>query len=82
MHTDEIFYRSLKTGGTEVSREKWDEADPNREVEDMVPDLDEGDRDGREGRGVLPDWTRSPLPLGAPYAGALIVPPTPTPVGA
>lgn len=57
--------RSLKTGGVEVAREKWDEADPNRdpdesmEISTEVPD---------RFRNILPDWTRMPLPAGAPPA--------------
>jgi actin-related protein 10 len=61
-------YRSLKTGGAEISRERWDEADAaaqNAEQEDTntVPDVP-----GPANRSILPDWTRVPLPEGAPPA--------------
>ncbi|GJE94573.1 actin-domain-containing protein [Phanerochaete sordida] len=61
---------ALKTGGAEVAREKWDEADAL---------VDEDDDDAMEvspvtprsaARSILPDWTRSPLPVGAPPANA------------
>jgi len=56
---------SLKTGGVEVAREKWDEADPAQDVnEDTLP-ISVGALD-RAPRNVLPDWTRTPLPTGAP----------------
>ncbi|KAJ4477354.1 fungal-specific actin related protein [Lentinula aciculospora] len=68
---------ALKTGGTEVSREKWDEADP--EIEDENTWMSETPaRNNRQAqqqsralqippaRNVLPDWTRLPLPVGAP----------------
>ncbi|TFK63128.1 fungal-specific actin related protein [Pluteus cervinus] len=53
----------LKTGGTEISREKWDEANPQTN--------DGENEDSDEGkpvtpRSILPDWTRIPLPSGAP----------------
>ncbi|KAF9042016.1 actin-like ATPase domain-containing protein [Hymenopellis radicata] len=53
---------SLKTGGAELSREKWDEAAaaPEGEVVD------------RQERSILPDWTRSPLPAGAPSARIML----------
>ncbi|KAI0296621.1 fungal-specific actin related protein [Russula brevipes] len=55
---------ALKTGGVEVAREKWDEAgglpgpDDSREASDVA---------GRSAN-VIPDWTRTPLPMGAPPA--------------
>ncbi|KAJ3785381.1 fungal-specific actin related protein [Lentinula aff. detonsa] len=67
---------ALKTGGTEVSREKWDEADPDMENTDqsMSETPARGNRQVQQSRGlqtppmrnVLPDWTRLPLPVGAP----------------
>ncbi|KAJ7285155.1 fungal-specific actin related protein [Mycena rebaudengoi] len=58
---------SLKTGGTEVNREQWDLADAaNRDGEgsmDISLDVDH-----RTTQFILPDWTRSPLPAGAPSA--------------
>ncbi|KAF5340901.1 hypothetical protein D9758_012166 [Tetrapyrgos nigripes] len=64
---------ALKTGGVEVSREKWDEADPHRDDDDMDMDLSPS-KPGGHGhdlqqhtpRNILPDWTRIPLPSGAP----------------
>ncbi|KAH9928381.1 actin-domain-containing protein [Fomitopsis serialis] len=57
---------ALKTGGVEVARERWDEADVQPEGED---DGMEGIVDtSRSPRNVLPDWTRTPLPVGAPPA--------------
>ena len=60
-----ISHRSLKTGGVEVLREKWHEAkvvpgednmDTSVDYQEIVP------------QNLLPDWTRSPLPVGAPSA--------------
>ncbi|EKM78646.1 hypothetical protein AGABI1DRAFT_75023 [Agaricus bisporus var. burnettii JB137-S8] len=67
---------SLKTGGTEVSRERWDEADaaaqnPEQEDTTTVPDVS-----GHSNLSILPDWTRGPLPDGAPPANEK-VPSTP-----
>ena len=64
---------ALKTGGLEVAREKWDEMD------DQSRDTDEDMEVNEEGgggtvttpqklRSILPDWTKSILPLGAPPA--------------
>ncbi|KAF7374749.1 Actin-related protein 10 [Mycena sanguinolenta] len=56
---------SLKTGGAEVNREQWDMAEANRDGDtsgmDVSADVDRAPI-------VLPDWTRSPLPAGAPSA--------------
>jgi actin-related protein 10 len=88
------FCRALKTGGVEVSREKWDEAEA--EGTTMAASTDDIDmnepssaaaalqqQQQRVIRSVLPDWTRAPLPPGAPPANrpAPSVPPT-TVVGA
>ena len=62
-------HRSLKTGGTEVAREKWDEA-----VEELVQD-DEDEHLVPPGAGhtsphskkILPDWTRSAMRPAAPH---------------
>ncbi|KAF8071805.1 fungal-specific actin related protein [Lyophyllum atratum] len=70
---------SLKTGGVEVAREKWDEANTNHDPDqsmDISADFEE-----RAARNILPDWTRTPLPAGAPTANAPHVP-TQTEVGA
>lgn len=63
-------YRALKTGGAEVSREKWDEADPEREDAEFPA---RGQAQSRAmqippPRNILPDWTKLPLPMGAPSA--------------
>ncbi|KZV94722.1 actin-like ATPase domain-containing protein [Exidia glandulosa HHB12029] len=61
---------ALKTGGEEITRERWDEADI--EKEDVGSDDDEEApvehvvERVRQGGFVLPDWTKTPLPLGAP----------------
>ncbi|KAF9478855.1 fungal-specific actin related protein [Pholiota conissans] len=56
---------SLKTGGVEVPREKWDEeANQNADDEEMDVTPDSRPRT----RNILPDWTRTPLPVGAPPA--------------
>jgi len=60
--------RSLKTGGVEISREKWEEADIREEVEtedgavETVPSSPTSQVYNR----ILPDWTRGPLPVGVP----------------
>ena len=55
---------ALKTGGVEVAREKWDEAGAQPGPDDSIA---EGDVVGHFVN-VIPDWTRSPLPMGAPPA--------------
>ncbi|OBZ62673.1 Actin-related protein 10 [Grifola frondosa] len=76
---------ALKTGGVEVQREKWDEADAAPDAED---DMDASQTSLRSPKSILPDWTRTPLPAGAPSAArpppqTAIPPPTPqTAVGA
>ncbi|KAF8905070.1 fungal-specific actin related protein [Gymnopilus junonius] len=57
---------SLKTGGVEVARDKWDD-DPSRNADDSM-DLSTDVK--TPPRSILPDWTRSPLPVGAPSANA------------
>ncbi|KAF5372771.1 hypothetical protein D9615_010125 [Tricholomella constricta] len=59
---------SLKTGGVEVAREKWDEANTNHDP-DQSMDVSAGFED-RAAKNILPDWTRTPLPSGAPPASA------------
>ncbi|KAI0047984.1 fungal-specific actin related protein [Auriscalpium vulgare] len=64
---------SLKTGGAEVPREKWDEAEAQQDPDDSANfniDLTH-----HATPNVIPDWTRSPLPIGAPPAN----PPPPIP---
>lgn len=57
----------MKISGIDVSREKWDEAGapPEGEEEEHLLDLTVEDRIVLN---VLPDWTRKPLPMGAPSA--------------
>lgn len=57
--------RALKTGGMEVSRERWDEEEPEGEAGEGAA----------AAAGVIPDWTRAPLPVGAPAAGGSGAPP-------
>lgn len=69
-HTTRYNVRALKTGGVEVPREKWDEAVEkvrNAEDDDMEPSTEPSNRLART---ILPDWTRSSLPVGAPSANA------------
>ncbi|KAI0789908.1 actin-domain-containing protein [Abortiporus biennis] len=57
---------ALKTGGMEVPREKWDEADaPSDEDDPMGSPVQ---TPSRSTQNVLPDWTRTPLSAGAPQA--------------
>ncbi|EIW83785.1 actin-like ATPase domain-containing protein [Coniophora puteana RWD-64-598 SS2] len=59
---------SLKTGGVEVPREKWDEStDPNDDMDEDELIMAPAGRDAA-GMNVIPDWTRSALPIGAPPA--------------
>ncbi|KAG6862467.1 hypothetical protein C0995_000013 [Termitomyces sp. Mi166 len=57
---------ALKTGGVEVSRERWDEVnikhDPDQSM-DVSADFED-----RSASNILPDWTRTSLPSGAPAA--------------
>ena len=61
-------HRALKTGGVEVPREKWDEAEDHPDPGDV---MEEDDVAGRSPANVIPDWTRTPLPVGAPPANPL-----------
>ncbi|RDB26426.1 Actin-related protein 10 [Hypsizygus marmoreus] len=65
---------SLKTGGVEVAREKWDEANINHDPDESM-DVS-ADFEDRSSRNILPDWTRTPLPAGAPSAKASLPPQT------
>ncbi|KAH7927403.1 fungal-specific actin related protein [Leucogyrophana mollusca] len=58
---------SLKTGGVEVAREKWDEADltQNDDDDDMVMSVPNSEHAPRS---IIPDWTRVPISAGAPPA--------------
>ncbi|KAF7795277.1 hypothetical protein EIP86_006430 [Pleurotus ostreatoroseus] len=56
---------ALKTGGAEVAREKWDEADSQLDPDE---DMLFAPQTPRPTQNILPDWTRSPLPIGAPSA--------------
>ncbi|KZT01408.1 actin-domain-containing protein [Laetiporus sulphureus 93-53] len=55
---------ALKTGGPEILREKWDEAGVQDDGDGLGGVLDPG----RSPTLLLPDWTRIPLPVGAPPA--------------
>lgn len=68
---------TLKTGGVEVAREKWDEEDPDRNPDSNM-DISELTK-APAPRSVLPDWTRAPLPVGAAPANVRnIVHPSPS----
>ncbi|KAJ7170808.1 fungal-specific actin related protein [Mycena crocata] len=56
---------SLKTGGVEVNREQWDMADAANRDGDGSMDMS---LSAERVQIVLPDWTRSLLPSGAPSA--------------
>ncbi|KAH6909165.1 actin family [Coprinopsis sp. MPI-PUGE-AT-0042] len=60
---------SLKTGGTEVAREKWDEAveEDDMEDEDDVRMVPPGQHTSPHSKKILPDWTRSPMRPAAPH---------------
>lgn len=64
-------YSALKTGGVEVSREKWDEAFPSQNDDDDAMDSAPPVSPEQRPRGMLPDWTRTSLSVGAPSAVAL-----------
>lgn len=77
-------HRSLKTGGVEVPREKWDEEDPENILDDAgdssmdispsKKNTKMGQTPDRPARNVLPDWTRTPLQPSAPSAGGVMSP--------
>ncbi|KAJ3554718.1 hypothetical protein NM688_g2965 [Phlebia brevispora] len=56
---------ALKTGGAEVARERWDEADSQVDPDEETVFASPAPRPTQN---ILPDWTRSPLPIGAPPA--------------
>ncbi|KAK7682630.1 hypothetical protein QCA50_014430 [Cerrena zonata] len=53
---------ALKTGGAEITREKWDEAEARTNPDESMT-IEPNDKTIHE---LVPDWTRSPLPVGAP----------------
>ncbi|GLB40286.1 putative actin family protein [Lyophyllum shimeji] len=57
---------ALKTGGVEIAREKWDEANAKHDP-DQSMDVS-ADFEDRAAKNILPDWTRTLLPIGAPPA--------------
>ncbi|TFY71081.1 hypothetical protein EVG20_g1922 [Dentipellis fragilis] len=71
---------SLKTGGVEVARECWDEAHAEQQQSMQLLELQQQgaqtqalqqqDAEEAAARSVIPDWTRTPLPVGAPSARA------------
>lgn len=71
-----------------MAREKWDEiVDPRRDNPDNSMDVDPSaenttaDQSARSSS-IIPDWTRSPLPVGAPPAPRLPAASPQVPVGA
>lgn len=60
-------FSALKTGGAEVARERWDEADSQVDPDEEMMFAPQTPRPTQN---ILPDWTRSPLPVGAPSARA------------
>jgi hypothetical protein len=58
---------SLKTGGAEISREKWDEAGAARGEDDEMVVLTAEESEAIL-RDIIPDWTHIPLSPGAPHA--------------
>lgn len=75
----EIVHRALKTGGVEVVREKWDEVNAHHDPDES---MDMSEFEDRRARNILPDWTSSPLPMGAPSANMNTRMATQTEVGA
>ncbi|RXW16334.1 hypothetical protein EST38_g9525 [Candolleomyces aberdarensis] len=79
---------ALKTGGSEVIRENWDETegpggtgeDENEAAESSDAAMDTTSSPSR--KAVLPDWTRSPLRPGAPPARAAAATAAPSDVAA
>lgn len=69
-----VLERSLKTGGVEIPREKWEEADVREEfeTEDGAVTTVPASPTSQVYNKVLPDWTRGPLPIGAPAANARV----------
>ncbi|KAI0749669.1 actin family [Daedaleopsis nitida] len=61
---------ALKTGGVEVQREKWDEAEAQPDTDEDLPMDSSPPRPAKSSpaKNILPDWTRTPLPVGAPPA--------------
>ncbi|KAL4062905.1 actin-domain-containing protein [Scleroderma citrinum] len=57
---------ALKTGGAEIAREKWDEAFAPQDDDDEVTASTA--RPEQPSKDILPDWTRTPLSVGAPPA--------------
>lgn len=70
-----ICNRALKIGGVEVAREKWDEADAQTDPDEE--DIVISPQTPRKGQSILPDWTRTSLPVGAPPARPPALPTTP-----
>lgn len=72
--------RALKTGGIEITREKWDEAEARTNPDESMT-IEPNAKTVYE---LVPDWTRSPLPAGAPSAVVrsqpVMVPASPTPI--
>ncbi|KAI0252628.1 fungal-specific actin related protein [Lactifluus subvellereus] len=58
---------ALKTGGVEIAREKWDEAGGHSGPDDSAEEIDTAGTFPANAI-LIPDWTRTPLPMGAPPA--------------
>ena len=58
---------ALKTGGVEIAREKWDEAGDHPGPDDSAEEIDTTGTFPMNAI-LIPDWTRTPLPMGAPPA--------------
>ena len=60
---------ALKTGGSEVHREHWDQVGEGAEAEgdDDAMDISELSTP-KKASALIPDWTRSPMKYGAPSA--------------
>ena len=68
--------RALKIGGVEVPRKKWDEVDAQTDPDEDVAMI--SPQTPHKTHNILPDWTRSPLPVGAPPARPPVATATPT----
>lgn len=62
------FLSALKIGGVEILREKWDELGANDDEEDEEAYMEGLSPPRKRPNLALPDWSRVPLPPGAPHA--------------
>ena len=61
----------MKTGGEEIFRERWDEANHEEGNPDVSMEVDPVTPRATQRGSILPDWSQSPLPSGAPSATAI-----------